>query len=368
MWIEPFREKFRAVERYTDYMTGKTKKVSVVIDRNTPQARNKAQAILAARIEAVHASDPKAERQNFTLETVKDSYLGYQKKIVKTSTLTRNQIVLDTVVGLLGKDVLIGRISSGWIMSKLLATGKSSGSINNYLIRFRAMLRWAFENDMCDDIASRLKLLPDKTEREKVSDKFLEREELELLLDGMTEDLWHQLTRFLVLSGLRIGEAFALLRSDLEIDQRLIHVSKTLRPDTDEVTSPKTFDSIRDVYMQDDLLVLCRQLLALSKRRALEFGHHSDLVFADCDGRFCSYAAYEKYLKQSSERILGRRITSHVMRHTMTALFAEAGVSLEVISRRLGHHDSQITRDIYFHLTEKRRQMDYDAVREISII
>ena len=369
MWIEERNGKYKFRERYVDFMTGKTRYVSVVVDRDTPQSRKKAAAILAAKIEAAQSPDAYSEKKaSLTIGAVKDAYLEYQKKLVKASTLTRNTIVLDKVVGLIGEDVLIDRVSAGFIMSKLLATGKAAGSVNNYLIRLRAMLRWAYENDMCEDIASKLKLLPDKTEREKVSEKFLERADLELLLDGMTEDIWHQLTRFLVLSGLRIGEALALLRSDLDIDQRLIHVSKTLRPDTDEVTSPKTFDSIRDVYMQDDLLALCRQLLALSKRRALEFGHRSELLFSDHDGGPCSYAAYEKYLKQSSERILGRRVTSHVMRHTMTALFVEAGVPLEVVSRRLGHHDSQITRDIYFHVTEKRRQMDYDAVREVSII
>ena len=302
MWIEPYREKFRAFERYSDYMTGKVRKVSVVMDRDTPQARNKASTMLAAKIAAIQQADPQDGRALLSLLEVKDAYLKYQKKVVKESTYIRNQIVLNTVVELIGRSVLVDRLSAGWIMSKLLATGKESGSINNYLIRLRAMLRWAYENDMCENIAAKLKLLPDKTERQKVSEKYLEREDLELLLDGMTEELWHQLTRLLVLSGLRIGEALALLRSDLDIEQRLIHVTKTLRPDTDEVTSPKTFDSVRDVYMQDDLLVLCRQLLALSKRRAMEFGHRSELLFAEYDGRHCSYAAYEKYLKQNSQK------------------------------------------------------------------
>lgn len=368
MWVQERNGKFIARERYRDYMTGKDKIVSVTMDRDTPQARNKASTILSAKIAAAQAGDPQESRPVLSLAKTKNAYLDYQKKTVKDSTYTRNQIVLDTVTGLIGDDVLMDRLSAGWIMSKLLATEKEPGSINNYLIRLRAMLRWAYENDLCDNIAAKLKLLPDKTEREKVSEKYLEREELELLLDGLTVTIWHHLTRFLVLSGLRIGEALALLWSDLDLDQRLIHVSKTLNHKTLEVTSPKTFDSVRDVYMQDDLLALCRQLLAFSRRRAMEFGHRSELLFATHDGQFCCYDVYEKYLKERSEDILGRRVTSHVMRHTMTALFVEAGVPLEVVSRRLGHHDSQITRDIYFHVTEKRRQMDYDAVREVSII
>ena len=52
MWIEQRGEKYLAVDRYKDYMTGKTKRVSVIIDKDSKQARNKADKILKAKIEA----------------------------------------------------------------------------------------------------------------------------------------------------------------------------------------------------------------------------------------------------------------------------------------------------------------------------
>ena len=55
------------------------------------------------------------------------------------------------------------------------------------------------------------------------------------------------------------------------------------------------------------------------------------------------------------------------MRHTMTSLFAEAGVPLDTIARRLGHHDSKLTRDIYLHCTKTQIEKDQDAVREIKL-
>ena len=77
---------------------------------------------------------------------------------------------------------------------------------------------------------------------------------------------------------------------------------------------------------------------------------------------------YEKYLRENGQAILGRNITSHVMRHTMTSLFAEAGVPLEVIARRLGHHDSKLTRDIYLHCTQTQREKDNEAVKNVAIL
>lgn len=367
MWIEQRGDKYLAVDRYKDFMTGKWRRVSVTIDKDTQQARNKAQRTLQAKIDALRQQDPVP--QDITLKMVKESYINYQTKIYKQSTVHRNENILNIVLRIIGSDTLCGRLSAGSIMKALLETDKGTTTINTYLTRLKAMLRWAYQNDMCPEIASKLKKLPDQSEREKIQDKFLERSELKQLLEGLTEDHWKKLTEFLALSGLRIGEAQALRYSDLDTQNRLIHVRLTFSQVVKGVTTPKTTDSVRDVYMQDELLPLCRKLLTGAKRKALEYGYKSNLVFCDEDGGVISYDAYNKYLKENGIRILNRNnITTHVMRHTMTSLFAEAGVSLEVISRRLGHHDSKITRDIYYHVTKIQRQKDHEAVRKISIL
>ena len=366
MWVEQRGEKYLAVDRYKDYMTGKWKRVSVSMDRDTPQARNKAKAILQSKIDAFRQLDP--EPVSVTIKQLKEDYIAYQRKIYKESTVHRNENVLNIVTGIIGPDTLCARLSAGSIMKALLDTNKPNVTINSYLTRLKAMLRWGYQNDMCPDIAGKLKPLPDRSEREKISNKFLEKSDLKKLLDGMSVKYWQNLSRLLALSGLRIGEALALTYSDLDTKNRMIHVTKTLSRATRTVTSPKTTDSVRDVYMQDELLSLCRKLLTGAKRRALEHGYTSDLVFCDLNGRHINYDVYEKYLRENSERILGRRITSHVMRHTMTSLFAESGVDLNVISRRLGHHDSRLTMDIYLHCTQAQREKDNEAVRKISLL
>lgn len=366
MWIEKRGDKYLAIDRYKDFMTGKWKRVSTVMDRDTAQARNKAQKILQARIDALQQLDP--EPHDITLRDLKEDYIKYQTKLLKESTVIRNEIVLNVVVRAIGPDTLCGRLTAGIIMSRLIDTQKENVTINSYLTRLKAMLRWGYQNDYCPDIAGKLKLLPDRSEREKIQDKFLEKEDLKKLLDGMQVEYWQKLSRLLALSGLRIGEALALTYPDLDTEARLIHVTKTLSRASRTVTSPKTADSVRDVYMQDELLKLCRKLVTGAKERALEHGYTSNLIFCNLDGGHINYDVYEKYLRENSERILGRRITSHVMRHTMTSLFAEAGVDLSVISRRLGHHDSRLTRDIYLHCTQAQREKDNEAVRKISLL
>ena len=47
---------------------------------------------------------------------------------------------------------------------------------------------------------------------------------------------------------------------------------------------------------------------------------------------------------------------------------AEQGIPIEVISRRLGHTNSKITLDIYFHATKKMKEKDMEQVKEITIL
>ncbi|HJF84281.1 MAG TPA: tyrosine-type recombinase/integrase [Megamonas hypermegale] len=51
-----------------------------------------------------------------------------------------------------------------------------------------------------------------------------------------------------------------------------------------------------------------------------------------------------------------KNIHPHIFRHTHASLLAEAGTQLEVISQRLGHSSSNITRKIYLHITQNLEQ------------
>ncbi len=80
------------------------------------------------------------------------------------------------------------------------------------------------------------------------------------------------------------------------------------------------------------------------------------------------YAKFNKYFRENTEAILGRRLTIHALRHTHVALLAENGIPLDVISRRLGHADSDITKDIYFHVTKRMKEADNKLLKEVKIM
>ena len=63
MWIEELPNgKFKYCERYLDHKTGKNKRASITLDKNTPQAKNYAIKMLNKKIEST-----KTETKKFAL-------------------------------------------------------------------------------------------------------------------------------------------------------------------------------------------------------------------------------------------------------------------------------------------------------------
>ncbi|MNC51709.1 Transposase [compost metagenome] len=53
---------------------------------------------------------------------------------------------------------------------------------------------------------------------------------------------------------------------------------------------------------------------------------------------------------------LPHSLSPHSLRHTHVSLLAEVGVSLEAIQKRMGHSSDEVTKNIYLHVTKKRRK------------
>ena len=53
--------------------------------------------------------------------------------------------------------------------------------------------------------------------------------------------------------------------------------------------------------------------------------------------------------------ILGFRVYPHLFRHTTVSLLNAYGVNVDVIQHLLGHSSSEITKQIYIHDTEEKK-------------
>lgn len=339
-------------ERYTDPVTGLKHTVSVKLEKNTAASRKAAQAILSSRIEKKYHKA--GQYDSMTLQELLDEYL--KRKGIRASTRARDRALSNVIGPILGTHAKINMINASYVKSKLSEAGKEGN--RELIARIKALMRWAYQNDYVEDIRWLDKLKKERRVSHDLKDKYMEEDELKTLLDGMKVREWRDLTEFLVLSGLRIGEAIDLTHRD--IGKESIRIDSTYGLLTHESGPTKTDAGKRDVTITPQLNACIQRI----RKRTIQ----SKRFLTGPNGSEIKYQTYRKYLAENSERLLGRRISPHALRHTYTSLMAAAGIPLDVIARQLGHEDSVVTRQVYFHITEKLKARDAEMIRKVKLI
>ena len=236
------------------------------------------------------------------------------------------------------------------------------------------MLNWGYQNDYHDNyrLISKIKLFDNSGDSENTEEKYLEPDEVKKLLDYIKNHKlwnWYYATDILLLTGLRVGELIALQEDDVDLDSKVIHVTKTYDYTHDLVTAPKTDDSVRDIHIQPELDTVLRKCRLWRREMLLERGLSSNLILPDIHtGSYMSYFAYVKFIREVTDRELQHKITPHKLRHTHASLLAAAGMTPEQIARRLGHSKSDITQNIYIHVTKQVIENDNKKMDSISLI
>ena len=371
MWSQKNRTKGKATysERYKDPLTGRYKTASVTIRTTGRKSDEKvAEEALNARINEILGASG-TEPARLTLKALCEKYVARQRREFKEQTAVSSRMHLNTVRALIGDDALVKNLNANLVRDRLWS--EDPVTYNGRLKIFKSMMQWAYKAELVNDISYLVKLEKRKTPPARVKDaqKYLEHEEIQALLDGMKVDRWKNLTEFLLLSGLRIGEAIALRDTDVDTQNRVIHVRRTYSAALHRITSsPKTDTSVRDIYMQDELLAVCLRIKTFEKERQLMYAYRSELFMSKDDGTCIGYDTYAKYFRENTEHLLGRRLTPHVLRHTHTALLAESGIPLEDISARLGHADSKITKAVYLHVTDKMKEKANERIKSVKML
>lgn len=150
-----------------------------------------------------------------------------------------------------------------------------------------------------------------------------------------------------LLCGLRQGEALGLRWSDIDLENRSIHITQQMQLINGQAVSVplKTTRSKRTVIITDETM----KELSLLHSSTQEI---DGLVFTADNGLPLSshtdYNNWQRALKLCG--ISSKRL--HDARHTAATLMYSQGVGIETISRALGHSNSAITSRLYVHSAE----------------
>lgn len=154
---------------------------------------------------------------------------------------------------------------------------------------------------------------------------------------------------FLELSGgLRRGELLALLWDDLNVQDRILSVSKQVTRIDGElvVTEPKTRNSIRKVALSQQAVDLLIK----------EHEQHPDNPIMFPSPRTGGYWSPDAVSRINRKLLANAGIAEHVrfhdLRHTFATMALSSGVDVKTLSSMLGHFSAGFTLDTYTHITK----------------
>lgn len=197
------------------------------------------------------------------------------------------------------------------------------------------------------------------TDEEK---EFIQRAELNIKERAFVDILYY--------TGLRRGEALALMVSDVDFVNKKINVNKNLvfKSNRGEVKpSPKSDAGNREIPMPDRLIYSLRELIRTNKNAYLFTKEEGGLITQSAFRRFWdnitdkfNIAAGKTFKRTDVEhnkvplRLIADDITPHLFRHTYATSLYNAGVDIKTAQYLLGHSSIQLTLDIYTHLDNSK--------------
>ncbi|ACO46016.1 site-specific integrase [Deinococcus deserti] len=154
-------------------------------------------------------------------------------------------------------------------------------------------------------------------------------------------------------TGLRRGELLGLKWSAVDLAGKTLKVVGNLTENDGHraVGNPKTRESRRVVPLSEEAV---RVLKAVREWRDLESTRPgwggTDFVFPTVDGKMQHPSNINRKVKALTTKAGVRYLSMHATRHTFVTLLAATGVSLQHISKLIGHKTPLVTMTVYSHV------------------
>ena len=149
----------------------------------------------------------------------------------------------------------------------------------------------------------------------------------------------------------------ALLWTDLNIKEKCLTVSKSVARGKGElrVTEPKTQNSVRTVYIDDEAVRLLVEDRKNHRCHLFPSPVTGGMYGPDCVGRI-----HQKLLKRAG---IEEHVRFHDLRRTFATLALQNGVDPKTVSGMLGHYSAEFTLNVYASVT---KEMQKEAAAKIG--
>ena len=319
-----------------------------------------------------HGGDEKRSSLSFS-EWFREWVDKYKKNTVKMGTIevyTKHYaIYLDKA---LGKKKLIDIQAKDIqeLLNEMVNEGYSDNTIKLTYCILSAVFKQAYKNELIPSDPS-LKITRPRGAKAKERIAFT-REQQDLYMHYSQGSYLCNLFQLAICTGMRNGELAGLLWSDVDFNNRVIHVRHTLIVRDNGcyvIDTPKTRTSIRDIPMIGkayDILKNQENDYILRRNEGTRM-NNDDFVFS-----IMNEPIRRKRISHEIEAMLERMrsdgvdfpyFTLHATRHTFATRCIEAGMQPQVLKTILGHATLSMTMDLYSHVLPDFKR---DAMEKVA--
>lgn len=257
------------------------------------------------------------------------------------------------------------------LINEKAAEGLSTATMKQIKQTATRIMEVAFEADMIRrNVFEKVKV----PKKDPVERQALTEEQIKMVNETWETHFMGYPAMIMLYCGLRKGELLALRWRDVDLDNDIITVNKSITIITNQpiVKLPKSKAGIRQIPIPT---ILHNVLIQVK-------GADNEIVCPSCDGQVMSNSAYSSawhsYMnhlnlfyggtnasRTQEKKTVIQPFTAHMLRHTYATLLYDAGVDIKTAQRYLGHADVELTLSIYTHLTKYKEDQAMDALNRM---
>lgn len=234
--------------------------------------------------------------------------------------------------------------------------GISEHYIKDSLLLVKAVIRDGQDEGVFPEFAFKQIKIPKTLQIETQKQVYTEKE-YQKIIDYILKNISSKSVGILlgIYTGMRIGEICALQWKDINFEEQIINVNKTiqriynpldeLEPSKIVITPGKTKNSIRQIPITNDIV----QILKTIK-------NEDTFYILSNSKKPIEPRTYRKFYNKFMKETGVEPIKFHALRHTFASINIENGADVKTISDILGHSDIAITLKTYTHTSQKAKE------------
>lgn len=283
-----------------------------------------------------------------------------QQYVKKSSFSAYTLLIENHLLPIFGEQYEIEEADVQSFVLQKLEGGLSHKTIKDILIVLKMVLKFGAKNKWLSYTPFDIQF---PTEREKQNLEVLSRAEQKKIMNYIQEHFtFKNLGVYICLSaGIRIGEVCALTWEDIDTDNGVISINRTIqriyliengvRRTELILDTPKTKNSIRDIPISKDLLRILKPFKKIV--------NPSFFVLTN-DAKPTEPRTYRSYYKKLMNELDMPELKFHGLRHSFATRCIESNCDYKTVSVLLGHSNISTTLNLYVHpnMEQKKKAIE----------